>query len=234
MSPKGSIVSAALVIVVVVILVTAGEEFRYARGFSARSEPTSFERFAARQARRFAVPQKARDMKNPLPLTPELLVSAREHFADHCALCHGNDGRGQTTIGRNLYPKAPDMILADTQDLSDGELFYAIKNGIRLTGMPAWGQDTPEDDRASWELVHLIRHLPKITPAELRQMKALNPISPREIREQMEEDQFLEGVGKTPAPAMDRQALKRSPHHEKDPDGSHPDVPPARFGRTGP
>jgi hypothetical protein len=61
------------------------------------------------------MPRSAREMKNPLPLTPELLTEARAHFADHCALCHGNDGRGQTQIGRNLYPKSPDMTLADTQ-----------------------------------------------------------------------------------------------------------------------
>src|SRR5467141_1262563 len=57
----------------------------------------------------------------------------------HCATCHGNDGRRQTDIGRNMYPKAPDMRRARTQDLTDCELFSIIKNGIRLTGMSAWG-----------------------------------------------------------------------------------------------
>lgn len=46
-----------------------------------------------------------------------------------------------------------------TQSLSDGELFIAIKNGIRLTGMPAWGGNTPEEGEETWELVHFIRHL---------------------------------------------------------------------------
>ena len=85
------------------------------------------------------------------------------HFADHCASCHGNDGRGKTEIGQNLYPKAPDMWGEETQKLSDGELFYIIKNGVRLTGMPAWGKDTPKDDRQSWHLVAFIRHVPWIT-----------------------------------------------------------------------
>jgi mono/diheme cytochrome c family protein len=163
------------------------------RGFSARDEPGGIEKLVARQARRFAGPSAARGWKNPLPRTPELLAEGRAHFADHCALCHGNDGRGQTEIGRNLYPKAPDMSQADTQSLSDGELFSIIKNGIRLTGMPAWGQDTPADDHASWQLVHFIRHLPAITAAEIEEMEAHNPVSPDELREQKEEEEFLNG-----------------------------------------
>jgi mono/diheme cytochrome c family protein len=169
------------------------------QGFSARATPSRIEEFVAREARHLAVPRAAREGRNPLPLTPTLLAKARAHFADHCAFCHGNDGRGKTEIGRNLYPKAPDMTLAKTQSLSDGELFWIIKNGIRLSGMPAWGEDTPEDDRATWQLVHLIRHLKKITPAEIQEMEALNPVSPQELRERTEEEKFLAGDDGPPA-----------------------------------
>lgn len=162
-------------------------------GFSARDQPTAIEAFVARRLRHLAVPRGARQAQNPVPATPEVLVEARVHFADHCALCHGNDGSGQTEIGQNLYPKAPDMRQADTQSLSDGELFYIIHNGIRLTGMPAWGEDPPEEDLDSWELVHFIRHLPKISPEELEEMKKLNPQSPHELEEEEEIEQFLRG-----------------------------------------
>jgi hypothetical protein len=58
---------------------------------------------------------------------------------------------------------------AQTQQKSDGELFYIISNGVRLTGMPAWeGEDSPEE---LWDLVSFIRHLPQLTPEELKQMK---------------------------------------------------------------
>ena len=53
-------------------------------------------------------------------------------------MCHGNDGKGKTTIGQNLYPKTPDMTLPATRNMTDGELYYTIQNGIRLTGMPFW------------------------------------------------------------------------------------------------
>ncbi len=144
-------------------------------GFSARDEPTALEAFVARRLRQLAVPSAARNMENPVAPTGEALSEARAHFADHCALCHANDGRGQTQIGQSFYPKAPDMASPTTQSLSDGELFYIIKHGIRLTAMPAWGKDTPEHDRKSWKLVHFIRHLPEITREEIDEMKEMNP-----------------------------------------------------------
>src|SRR5207245_4906575 len=117
----------------------------------------------------------------------------RAHGVDHCVTCDGNDGSGNTEIGRNLYPKVPDMRQPRTQNLTDGELFSIIKNGVRLTGMPAWGDAAGHDDADNWKLVHFIRHLPKITPHELEQMKSMNPVSPSETKEEKEEEQFLEG-----------------------------------------
>jgi len=163
------------------------------RGVSAKDAPTMVEAFLARGLRRLATPAGLRAAANPIPLTPEVLASARAHFADHCASCHGNDGRGQTSIGRNLYPKSPDMTLPVTQGLSDGEIFSIIENGIRLTGMPAWGDGTAESTRASWELVHLVRHFPKITPEELAEMAALNPKGRAEFEQEQAMDAFLKG-----------------------------------------
>lgn len=110
------------------------------RGFSAREEPSWIEELMARHARRIATPAGAMELKNPFPQTEASLAEAREHYVEHCSICHGIDGHGNTTIGRNLYPKVPDMTSTDTQQLTDGELFYIISNGVRFTGMPAWGQ----------------------------------------------------------------------------------------------
>jgi mono/diheme cytochrome c family protein len=109
------------------------------RGFSARDNPSVVETFVAKTARRLSVPASERNSPNPFAPSVEVLSQARAHFADHCAICHGNDGGGKTQIGQNLYPKAPDMRLPDTQNLTDGEIYYVIHNGIRLTGMPAGG-----------------------------------------------------------------------------------------------
>ena len=162
-------------------------------GFSVHDEPTRVEAWAARRARSWAAPADLRGAPNPLPLTPAVLADARAHWADHCAVCHGNDGKGKTTIGQHLYPRAPDMTLPATQSLSDGELFAIIENGIRLTGMPGWGNGTAESAYGSWGLVHLIRHLPELTPEELAEMEALNPKTPEQWEQMQAEEAFLSG-----------------------------------------
>ena len=168
------------------------------RGFSARDNPSAMETYVAKTARRLSVPASKRNAANPFPESSEVLAEARAHFADHCAICHGNDGSGKTQIGQNLYPKAPDMRLPQTQNLTDGEIYYTIHNGIRLTGMPAWGTDVKDEE--SWKLVLFIRHLPQLTPAEEGEMEALNPKGPEERQEEQEEEHFLnEGQSANPA-----------------------------------
>jgi mono/diheme cytochrome c family protein len=163
-------------------------------GLSARQQPTAIEETFARGVRHLAMPASMRKLRNSIAPTDDVLADGRAHWADHCATCHANDGSGETEIGRNLYPKAPDMRQPRTQNLTDGELFAIIKNGIRLTGMPAWGDPSGRDDADTWKLVHFIRHLPKITPAEVQQMKGMNPISPMELKEKEEEEKFLKGM----------------------------------------
>jgi Cytochrome C oxidase, cbb3-type, subunit III len=165
----------------------------FTTGFSAKTEPHVLEVMMARQIRHLAIPIEKRNAPNPVPLTPEVLQESLEHFADHCATCHANDGSGQTPIGKNVYPKAPDLRVADTQSMSDGELFWVIHNGIRFTAMPAWGEGDPEKDLDSWKLVHFIRHLPKISQQELEEMKALNPKTKHELEEAAAFDTFLQG-----------------------------------------
>jgi mono/diheme cytochrome c family protein len=141
-----------------------------------------------------AIPTGAKGMSNPVTATPEILAEARAHWADHCASCHANDGSGGIAMGKHLYPSAPDMRKPTTQDLSDGELFYIIENGIRLTGMPAWGgSELAATD--SWKLVQFIRHLPSLTLEERREMEKLNPKGPAEWKEEEEEEKFLKGEG---------------------------------------
>lgn len=175
-------------------------------GVSTRREPRAAEVFVARRLRRLAIPRAARELANPEPTTPEVIRDGMAHFADHCAACHGNDGKGQTEIGRGLYPKAPDMTGPDTQRLSDGEIFYIIKNGVRFTGMPAWGDGSPESDRSSWRLARFIRRLPQLSVPELDEMKEMNPASPEELREREEENRFLEGDQPAASPTKTRPA----------------------------
>jgi mono/diheme cytochrome c family protein len=186
---------ALFLVLVVVTFVWIGS-----RGISARAVPGQIETAVARTMRRLAIPRAGRDQENPVKRTPEIVAAGMAHYADHCAACHANDGSGETEIGLGLYPKPPDMRQAATQSLSDGELFYIIENGVRLTGMPAWGTGTPENAEETWHLVHFIRDLPRLTPEQLSEMQTLNPRSPEEIRREIEEETFLGGGSDEPKP----------------------------------
>jgi len=163
-----------------------------ARGWSARAKPTPPERWLARAARHAAISRDAKTLVNPVANTPAVLAEARAHWADHCAVCHANDGSGEVPMGEHMYPPAPDMRAPLTQDLSDGELFSIIQNGVRLTGMPAWG-GAHSNGEDSWKLVHFIRHLPRLTIEEKMEMEKLNPKGPEERKEEEDEDKFLRG-----------------------------------------
>ena len=193
----------------VLLVVVAGMFVVQGRGFSARPEPSWIEARVALFMRGWLTPSTYKGLPNPVSNTQENFVAAREHFADHCASCHGNDGSGNTEMGRNLYPKAPDMRQPRTQNLSDGEIFYIIENGVMLTGMPAWTTGTPEGEQASWQLVHFIRRLSSLTADDLREMEKLNPVSGAQLEEERKIKEFLEG-GDAP-PAADPHSGHRPP-----------------------
>jgi mono/diheme cytochrome c family protein len=188
---RGNVILLAIVIVVALIAVGAASVLH--DGVSSRAKPTALETMMAREVRHMAIPGSARSRENPVAETQENLRDARLHFADHCAICHANDGSGDTLMGRNLYPKPPDLRHDETQKLADGELFWIIENGVRFTGMPAFGgaQGSEQD---SWKLVRFIRRLPQLTEGERMEMERYNPKGPEDLEEEQEENDFLQGA----------------------------------------
>jgi mono/diheme cytochrome c family protein len=93
-----------------------------------------------------------------------------EHFAAHCAVCHGAPGVPRGDIAHGLYPPPPD--LAKTVKLySDGELFWIVKNGIKMTGMPAWSDYS---DAELWATVAFIKKLPDISEQDYAKLVMAN------------------------------------------------------------
>ena len=123
------------------------------RGFRATSTPSGFETVAARSIRNFAIPGAERHKTNPDANDWIAIQQGREDFLARCATCHGVDARGRTPIGANVYPRVPDLRSDSTQNLSDGEIYYIIENGIQLTGMPAMTSSHRESAAESWKLV---------------------------------------------------------------------------------
>ncbi len=201
MSRGNTVLLLALVVVALLIAATAS---LLHNGLSSRAKPTFLEAMLARNARHMAIPAGARKQQNPIPASPDNLRDARLHFADHCTVCHGNEGTGDTPIGKGLYPKPPDLRAEDTQKLSDGELFWIIENGVRFTGMPAFGGSLGSEED-SWKLVRFIRHLPQLSTDERLEMERYNPKGPEDRAEENEEEDFLRG-----APVQQK---PESPHH---------------------
>ncbi len=175
-------------------------------GLSARATPSRIETFLARNARGLSIPGDAKNAANPVADSAEVQRDARLHFADHCAVCHGNDGSGDNPMGRGLYPKPPDLRGERAQRLSDGELFWIIENGVRFTGMPAFGGSSEHaNSEDSWKLVRFIRHLPQLTAEERMEMERYNPKGPEDRAEEQREEDFLRGSAPQPPAAP--------PHH---------------------
>jgi mono/diheme cytochrome c family protein len=189
------LVKATLVGVVALTIVgtIATVVFVKATGLSARAKPGVIETAVARRLRSLAIPGDYAQRKNPVSRDDDSIRNGMEHFADHCATCHANNGSGDTEMGKGMFPPAPDMRLPTTQDLSDGALFYIIEHGVRFTGMPGWGTGSVEDEESSWHLVNFIRHLPSLTEAEAQVMAGMNPRPPEEIRQEIDEQRFLAG-----------------------------------------
>jgi mono/diheme cytochrome c family protein len=141
----------------------------WSRGFGVRQHPPAFESSLAMSAWESAIPSRYSKMKNPLATVD--MKDAAGHYEEHCAVCHADDGSGRTKFHGTMDPAPTDLRSGETQEMSDGELYWVIKNGVRWSGMPAFGAPGDSDAHA-WKIVAFVRHLPKLTPDELNAMKA--------------------------------------------------------------
>jgi cytochrome c553 len=148
----------ALLVVVVLALLLLVVGF-YQISIDALQEPGRLETILATQAKHLLIQRSSR-RGNISPAPVDLTASietGNKLFGTECAQCHGLDGRTPTDAGRWMYPRAPDLASAEVQQYSDRELFWIVKNGIRLSGMPAFGK--VESDEHIWNLSHYVRSL---------------------------------------------------------------------------
>ncbi len=164
----------ALITLAILIVIGAAVAFLSLPNlFAATAAPGRFESSMALRLRNRSIPAGAKAMQNPLAGRTDAWRDALNHFGDHCAVCHGNDGKGGSEIGRRMSPRVPDMTRPRTQNLTDGEIFYIISNGVRWTGMPAWKDEHSAEE--TWQLVSLIRRLPRLTPNDVQQIEKTAP-----------------------------------------------------------
>ena len=150
-----AILAAGIALVLVVlygVIVTEGS--------STREQAPELETSVAQWLLRHTVPGNQRALANPLDTAADSpdVAAGQQVYRSKCELCHGYEGAGRTEIASGQYPHAPDLRGAAVQGMSDGELHFHIKNGIRHTGMPSWNLP----DRKIWQVSAYLRHLPVV------------------------------------------------------------------------
>lgn len=137
---------------------------------SATVHPSKLEKKLAGAALDRSVARRAPNTSNPVAPSPEVLRAGLAHYRGTCVTCHGAPGVDASEIGIGLNPPAPDLTLRKVQRRTDGELFWLVSHGIRMTGMPAFGPTHEDED--IWKIVAFLRHLPEITPEEEKELEA--------------------------------------------------------------
>ena len=165
MSARTALTPLAGAAVVLILLVWAGYALILPGLSIARREPSAAEVQVATWLLHHSVPRAAKAAVNPLGVHPDAtaITAGRELFRQKCEVCHAYDGGGKTELGAGEFPRPP-ALRAATHAMSDGEIFYHIRNGIRNTAMPAWNMP----DGQVWQLVSYIRRLPTVASLESR------------------------------------------------------------------
>jgi len=132
--------------------------------------PGKLEESLARLALNRSVARRAPVVKNAMAASADVLREGLSHYKENCVGCHGAPGVDAAEYGQGLNPPAPDPTLPRIQKRPDGELFWIVSNGIRMTGMPAFGPTHKEEHL--WKIVAFLRHLPELSPEEEKQLKA--------------------------------------------------------------
>jgi len=148
---------------------------------TAHEKPSSVETALANMAKDIVIPVETENLKNPLPNNEQVVSQGRQIFLQSCAICHGTDGHGQTTLGQGMYPPVMDLTSPHVQHWTDSQMFWIIQNGVRLTGMASWKGAISTDN--TWKLVIFIRGLPRLNTAEAGSAKAQVP--PKKTPEQL-------------------------------------------------
>jgi len=154
-----------LLLVIVCIAAAAGFWVLSRHGLVSDHPPGRLETAVARRLVVLSIPASARQQTNPLANDPQAWRDGAEHFQEHCAVCHGRSGRGDSDIAKKMFPPVPDFADPGIQQMSDGALFAIIQNGVRWTGMPAFRQEHSAEE--TWKLVAFIRRVPTLAPGDL-------------------------------------------------------------------
>lgn len=176
---------------------------------AASRAPSRFESRLALYAATRSIEKHASSRTNPTT-GPDAVQAGLIHFKENCVMCHGAPGVPEDELGMGLNPPAPDLTLPQIQKMTDGQIFWVIQNGIRMTGMPAFGPT--HNEREIWTMVAFVRHLPEITSAEQQALKAAREQEEEHHHEEAAEVGEKAGGGEATSPSgREREEHQRGP-----------------------
>lgn len=159
----GTLLAVAAVLLIVM--------FTGAYDVAATTPHTPLTRWALGRLQHASVAARATEVRGTLPTDPAALREGVEHYQEMCVTCHGAPGVLRGEIGQGMNPEPPDLS-EEAEDWSDAELFWIVKHGIKLAGMPAFGPTHSEEQ--IWDIVAFVRQLPEMTGSEYqRRVEAL-------------------------------------------------------------
>ncbi len=131
--------------------------------WDATGKPSAPERWVAHYVVDHWVSSGATNVTNPVAQTPENLHQGENEYDEHCAVCHGFDGSARNTLNADFYPPVP-RLARGVQAMRDGEVYFIVANGVRMTAMPGYGKTHSPDEL--WHVILWVRHFPNLTPDE--------------------------------------------------------------------
>ncbi len=152
-------------IVVTIVLIVVGGLVIAQFGLmptNADATPPAFEQHIAMSALDASMDRHAPRAANPLPATDDNLIAGMKLYTMNCAVCHGTLDYNPSLLEHSMYPPPPQIILNPLDD-PEWHIYYAVRTGVRYTGMPAWNKALGDQD--IWKITSFLSHLEKLPPA---------------------------------------------------------------------
>lgn len=154
----------------IIIFVVAVIGFAYSGLFnvSAQWDDPAILHWLLESTREASIEARAENIKSPVLGNATQIKNGFRSYREMCAICHTPPGGTDSPVKQGLNPSPPDLAATEEHAMSNAELFWVIKNGIRMTGMPAWGPT--HDDAEIWDIVAFVKALPSIDAAEYERL----------------------------------------------------------------
>jgi thiosulfate dehydrogenase len=143
---------------------------------AANTAPPKMERHLAMSALDASMERHAPHVKSPVAASDDNLIEGMKLYTMNCAECHGGLDRKPAAMAKSFYPPAPDLILDPPDDDPEWHVYYAIRTGVRYTGMPSWEKVLSENDM--WKITAFLTRVNKLPPAAQEYWKKTSGVEP--------------------------------------------------------